>query len=536
MNIGEWFKALASNLPARRGNLYEQYYERKDSDGNTRRLGPYYVWTRCEDGKMVSERVPKEDVPRVREEIANGKRLDDLIGKLWKMSETMARDAGGAKKNGCGQIDAAAALLIEQTLNIFEDAQSGTCDLAAAETRIRDASLGFAAKMVGDAMSGPLQRAAGVEQPPGRKEQRTCLILSAVGEVSYTRWYAVNERGEWHFPADDALGIVCGCTPGAAMRLCHMGAKSQSYAEASESLALLSGIQASPNSIHRLIGEVAPDMAKWADEREPARVPPEREVAVCLQMDMTGVRLLKKHLAGVKGKDGDPKTRQIKCGVVFLMEMGEDGKYAKVPDSSVHVLSFGDVAGFAAQLEKARQKLGVKFGAKLIVVSDGAEWIWNLVKDRFRQAFCVVDFWHAAEHLHELCEFVYGKTDAAAERFVELRHKLKHHGVDCIIRHFEALEAFAQMRKGIEKRLRYFRTHQSRMQYHLYRRKGWPIGSGEVEGACKSLIKQRTDLSGQRWTPHGALNVLWVRALVNDDLHQAYWESRVARHYKPTAA
>ncbi len=423
-----------------------------------------------------------------------------------------------------------------QTLNICSDAQTGACDLASAETRLRDAALGFAAKMVGEVMSGPLQRAAGVDMPPGRKEQRTCSILSAVGEVSYTRWYTVVSNGERDFPADEALGIVSGCTPGAAKRLCHMGAKSQSYAEASESLELLSGIQVSPNTIQRLIGTVGPDMAQWALEREPAKVQPERDVAVCLEMDMTGVRLLKKHLKGIKGKHGDPKTRQIKCGVVFLLERGEDGRYYKVPDSSVHILSFGDVTEFSAQLEKARQKLGVKCGTKLIVVSDGAEWIWNIVKDRFKHAFAVVDFWHAADHLHELCELVYGKENTATEQFIALRHKLKHYGVNCIIRHFESLEVSAQKRKGIEKRLHYFRTHQTRMQYHLYRRDGWPIGSGEVEGACKSLIKQRTDLSGQRWSPDGALNVLWVRALVKDGLHDRYWNLRRSRSTQKKAA
>lgn len=91
-------------------------------------------------------------------------------------------------------------------------------------------------------------------------------------------------------------------------------------------------------------------------------------------------------------------------------------------------------------------------------------------------------------------------------------------------------------RRGINKRLRYFRTHQARMQYHLYRREGWPIGSGEVEGACKSLIKQRTDLSGQRWSPDGALNVLWVRALVNDRLHDRYWNTPRSRSRHKQAA
>jgi hypothetical protein len=61
-------------------------------------------------------------------------------------------------------------------------------------------------------------------------------------------------------------------------------------------------------------------MAAWARERQPAIVRPDRDVAVCLQMAMTGARLLRKYLDGVKGKDGPSKGQQIKCGVVFLLE------------------------------------------------------------------------------------------------------------------------------------------------------------------------------------------------------------------------
>ncbi|MGI5868541.1 MAG: hypothetical protein ACOX9C_03725 [Kiritimatiellia bacterium] len=77
--------------------------------------------------------------------------------------------------------------------------------------------------------------------------------------------------------------------------------------------------------------------------------------------------------------------------------------------------------------------------------------------------------------------------------------------------------------EGIDRRLSYFRTHRKRMQYRRFRREGWPIGSGAIEGACKSLVKQRTNLSGQRWSPDGAPDVLWVRAIVIDDLHDECW-------------
>ena len=98
MTLSEFFTAVQAALPARRGNLYEQYLEREGADGQRRRNGPYYVWTRCEGGKMLSDRVAREDVPRVREEIGRGKLLDGLIGQLWRLAEDLARDVGGSKK------------------------------------------------------------------------------------------------------------------------------------------------------------------------------------------------------------------------------------------------------------------------------------------------------------------------------------------------------------------------------------------------------------------------------------------------------
>lgn len=98
MTLSEFFTAVQAALPARRGNLYEQYLEREGLDGQKRRNGPYYVWTRCEGGRMVSDRIAREDVPRVRDEIARGKVLHRLMGQLWTLAEATARKAGDVKK------------------------------------------------------------------------------------------------------------------------------------------------------------------------------------------------------------------------------------------------------------------------------------------------------------------------------------------------------------------------------------------------------------------------------------------------------
>ena len=98
MTTVDLFAAMQEAMPARRGNLYEQYFKREAANGKTRCYGPYYVWTRCEGGKMVSERVVQEDVSRVREDIARGKVLADLVSKLWKLAEDLSRNTGDAKK------------------------------------------------------------------------------------------------------------------------------------------------------------------------------------------------------------------------------------------------------------------------------------------------------------------------------------------------------------------------------------------------------------------------------------------------------
>lgn len=98
MNLADILMEMHATLPARRGNLYEQYVEKPRAGGGTRRHGPYYVWTRCEDGKMVSSRVAREDAPRVRQELAQGKRLASLINQMWKQAEAMADKAGDIKK------------------------------------------------------------------------------------------------------------------------------------------------------------------------------------------------------------------------------------------------------------------------------------------------------------------------------------------------------------------------------------------------------------------------------------------------------
>lgn len=73
----------------------------------------------------------------------------------------------------------------------------------------------------------------------------------------------------------------------------------------------------------------------------------------------------------------------------------------------------------------------------------------------------------------------------------------------------------------------YFGNQVHRMDYPSYREKGWLIGSGPVEAACKQVVGQRLKGTGMRWGEAGADGVCHLRALFRSEKGQwdDYWAS-----------
>jgi len=68
-----------------------------------------------------------------------------------------------------------------------------------------------------------------------------------------------------------------------------------------------------------------------------------------------------------------------------------------------------------------------------------------------------------------------------------------------------------------------------RMRYDESLRRGYPIASGVIEGACRHLVKDRMERSGMRWTLEGARRMLNVRAAFQDDHWRSFQASDVER-------
>jgi hypothetical protein len=71
-------------------------------------------------------------------------------------------------------------------------------------------------------------------------------------------------------------------------------------------------------------------------------------------------------------------------------------------------------------------------------------------------------------------------------------------------------------KKALTKTITYFDNHRHMMHYDVYLNKGYPIATGVIEGTCGSLVKDRMEQSGMRWSIAGAQAVLAQRAVVKN--------------------
>jgi hypothetical protein len=169
-----------------------------------------------------------------------------------------------------------------------------------------------------------------------------------------------------------------------------------------------------------------------------------------------------------------------------------------------------------------------------IALGDGAPWIWECFRIYFPWAIQIVDFHHAAERLGTLAERVYRRDSREWKR---LRRKwvtkLWNGKLDALFASVRAALPRRQRKAG-EKDLEYFQTHRERMRYDLFRQKGYFIGSGVVEAACKTLVCQRFKCSGMHWSQRGLKNLLSIRTALLSNRYDEFWNWHSAK--LPTAA
>jgi hypothetical protein len=236
-----------------------------------------------------------------------------------------------------------------------------------------------------------------------------------------------------------------------------------------------------------------------------------------LAIDGTGVPVVAAETEGRdgKGEDGKARTREVKLCCVFTQTTTDAGGWpVRDPHSSSYLATFAPAAEFGTLMAAEARRRGAAHVRQLVVLGDGAPWIWNLASRHHPEATAIVDLYHARQHLHDLgrlLAFMLGDHHAGwvAERLGDLDNG----DIDAITAAARAFPLTGAKAEALDTALGYFQANAHRMRYKHFRSLGMFAGSGVVEAGCKAIVGQRCKLSGMRWSVPGAAGILTLRCL-----------------------
>ena len=155
--------------------------------------------------------------------------------------------------------------------------------------------------------------------------------------------------------------------------------------------------------------------------------------------------------------------------------------------------------------------------SEVVIISDGAIWIQNMVKKHFPNATHILDLYHAKENANKFAAFIYTRNpDQAKEASAKWCDMIENGQAEELI---EILKPYAgkKMPPGILNLHTYLSNHHECMHYPEYRRKGYFVGSGAQESANKYVMQDRMKLQGMRWNKQTGQGMLSLKAKYEAD-------------------
>ena len=181
-----------------------------------------------------------------------------------------------------------------------------------------------------------------------------------------------------------------------------------------------------------------------------------------------------------------------------------------------------------AEQMKKRDPDGMKEGVALM---DGEPKLRELIAI-YLPSFCIIlDLYHVLEYLWKAVYVFYAEGTDEATRWVQCMLRLLLQGkVESIVLYLRCHLEYSELTKGkrdvLQMVVGYLDRGKAFMKYDKYLAKGYPIGSGVVEGACRNLVKDRMELAGMRWSISGAESMLQLRSLVVNGVNKDFWNFR----------
>lgn len=226
--------------------------------------------------------------------------------------------------------------------------------------------------------------------------------------------------------------------------------------------------------------------------------------------------------------------REMKVGAVFEGIAGREcselipGVFLDEPGPIQYVARRKNAEEFARFLYTLAHQCGLNRAAEVVILGDGARWIWRLAEEHFPNAVHIVDLYHAREHVWNVANAVHGPATPQGAAWAKQADDLLSHGkIEELIQMVGKLPAIpphpGASRSIPEIEAEYFRSNAERMRYPAFRARSMHIGRGVAEAACKTVVSTRAKRSGMRWTPDGLDALLALRTAVLNQSYDSFW-------------
>jgi hypothetical protein len=423
----------------------------------------------------------------------------------------------------------------------------GSVDLEATEMAVREAMHQAGTKVLGGLLRDDLPANRTIACSCGGTanyiELRPKTILTAVGWVETLRsYYLCNDCHVGQAPMDRELDVEkTDFSPG-VRRMMALTGHHAPFDFGRREMEALAGLEVTTKAVERIAEAIGADIARHQEHQireimrpdSPLETSRGEEIPVLyIEIDATGIPIVRWELDRSKpGKDGDaPRTREAKLGCVFTQTCNDaEGRPVRDTSSTTYVASIETSEQFGARIYAEARRRGLDLAKKVVVIADGAPWIWTIARTHFPGAIEILDLYHAREHLWKLAAKLFPSDEVARRRWIKrFQKKLDNGKIRRLIADLRSISTSNdELRKAIETEADYYKKNAHRMRYPEFRHQGLFVGSGVVEAGCKTVIGSRFKMSGMFWTVKGANAILALRCnLLNGDFED-YWHQRRA--------
>jgi hypothetical protein len=354
--------------------------------------------------------------------------------------------------------------------------------------------------------------------------ERRWLLTSLNGRIEiYRAYYYCDKCKSSKFPLDEQLCLEGKHQSIGVRKQMALEGMREPFCEASKLLEEESDITVSSKEIQLESEEIGREVsmqvereveALWSEKKE---IKPESfPERLYISADGTGVRT-------------QGGNKEVKIGSVYETPP----THGAIANDIQYTGGFAEAEEFGKRLYVLAAKRGYEKAKESVFLGDGAKWIWNIAKYHFPNAVQILDWYHAEERIWDVGKAVYGEgTKATSEWVKEQLGYLSRGDAESVIISLMYLISpkpatkAPEALKKINDNITYFESNQGRMRYDEYKAKGYHIGSGTAESACKHVVGQRLKQAGMTWSIKGAEAILQLRILWKNNEWNRFWQNR----------